>query len=312
VDAATRLLNLAALIESSSQPMSAAAIREAMGTYSLRDEAFRRMFERDKKELIRMGVPLVTLEDPDQPSSSVYRIESVSRVVSDPGLNPAERAALQSAVTSLDLQDAGPESLSDAAPALRKLGMMSASTVEMVPAAMAVDSTLGRLFGAIVDRKGVHLSYLGKSRRLVPRQLAHRNGCWYLRASDFGASEVRSYRVDRIEGPVLVDSEKQDEVPLTPLDSLTMNPWEFGAGEATEVTVRLDPDVAPGVLLLDDIEVAASHPDGSVDVTLHVRSEQGLHNWLFDLLDHAVLLEPDDFRQRFVDHLNELVEAGAR
>ncbi len=292
--------------------MSAAAIRQALGTYSHRDEAFRRTFERDKKALIEMGVPLVTRPDPDEPASSVYLIEATPRRIEDPGLNPAERAALQSAVAALDLRDAGSESINDAAPGLRKLGMMSSVADELDRAAIAVDNTLGQLFGAIVDRRGVNLTYGGRSRQLIPRQLAHRNGNWYLRARDLGAAELRTYRVDRIEGPILVDSDAQDEVPSTPLHSLTMNPWEFGDGKPTEVTVRLDAAVASTELgERPDLEIAARRDDGSVDVKLKVRSEQGLHHWLLEFLDHAELLRPAKFRRSFVEHLQRLADPSA-
>ena len=57
-----RLLNLVIALLSTRMPLSKARIRAAVPQYhgTASDEAFDRMFERDKDELRELGIPLVT------------------------------------------------------------------------------------------------------------------------------------------------------------------------------------------------------------------------------------------------------------
>ena len=146
-------------------------------------------------------------------------------------------------------------------------------------------------------------TYRGSTRQVTPHQLFHEGGHWYLRATPVDAAEVRTYRIDRFEGTALDSHESGDEAPgppapaPEPLEELRFRPWEFGDGESTTATVRVDAAVAPIVLAADDaLAVAEREPDGTVVMQLEVRDRQGLWRFLLALLDHAELLSPPELR----------------
>ena len=72
-----RLLNLVIALLSTRQPLSRARIRQAVPDYAAgSDEAFERMFERDKDELRALGIPLRTEPiDPFFDDEPGYRID---------------------------------------------------------------------------------------------------------------------------------------------------------------------------------------------------------------------------------------------
>ncbi len=312
MDKLERLLTVAALIQSSPHGISADEIRESTGAYSSDQTAFHRMFERDKKELLDMGVPLTTHPDPDEPSSSIYRSSPEGRNIADPKLTPAELAALRSAAVALVMQDEDLEQVADAAEGLRKLGGLSDAPTSIAAAEMAINHTVRTLFEAIVDGKSVSFRYRDKARQLIPRQIVHRSGHWYLRATSAELADDRTYRVDRIQGPVLVDAVPVSDIPQDPLNTLRMRPWEFGEGEAVMALVSLDSEVAPSAFSeYPDLPVHDQPGDGTTVVELAVRNPHALNNWLVGFLHRAELLEPPDLRAGFVDYLKVLASPDA-
>ncbi len=66
-DRTERLLNLLFALMASARPVPKHVLRDAIDAYreSPSDDAFERMFERDKDELRSMGVPILTVEGSD-------------------------------------------------------------------------------------------------------------------------------------------------------------------------------------------------------------------------------------------------------
>ncbi|MEV1179522.1 DNA-binding transcriptional regulator, partial [Nonomuraea sp. NPDC049784] len=89
-----RLLNLVICLLATRRPLSAEQIRHAVPGYDRDgDEAFQRMFERDKNELREIGIPIDVVRDPweDEPG---YRIERESYELPEITLEPDEAAVL--------------------------------------------------------------------------------------------------------------------------------------------------------------------------------------------------------------------------
>ncbi len=89
-----RLLNLVICLLSTTRPLSAEQIRFAVPGYDpANDEAFQRMFERDKNELREIGIPIEVQKDPweDDPG---YRIVKQSYELPEITLEPDEAAVL--------------------------------------------------------------------------------------------------------------------------------------------------------------------------------------------------------------------------
>jgi predicted DNA-binding transcriptional regulator YafY len=61
VNSTERMLNLVALLSESTLPLTLEAISNSMrGQYPEKDEARRTAFERDKKSLRKLGIPITT------------------------------------------------------------------------------------------------------------------------------------------------------------------------------------------------------------------------------------------------------------
>jgi predicted DNA-binding transcriptional regulator YafY len=81
VDAAERLVNLALLMASAGEPVTAAQVRSRVAGYpeGQNETAFLRMFERDKEDLAAAGMVLVVDRRRRTGSTSVPRSPRVSR-----------------------------------------------------------------------------------------------------------------------------------------------------------------------------------------------------------------------------------------
>src|SRR5690606_12993559 len=109
-----RLLNLLAFLLTTSRPVTADEIRRRVAGYGgSSDEAFRRMFERDKDLLRRIGIPLELSEGNGWGIEAGYLIDPDAYRLPDPGLTDEERAALSlaSRVVRLGGSPAAPEAL---------------------------------------------------------------------------------------------------------------------------------------------------------------------------------------------------------
>ena len=106
-DRTERLLNLLFALMASSRPVPKHVLRDAIEAYkdSPSEEAFERMFERDKEELRSMGVPILTVEGSD----GVGGIEGYRVAASDYALPEVDYAWPTISARDLDPLTAGLE-----------------------------------------------------------------------------------------------------------------------------------------------------------------------------------------------------------
>src|SRR5919204_536383 len=100
MDRTERLLDLVALLLDAAQPVSFADLREAFpDDYGGPRDAAERKLERDKAELLQLGVPLefVPASLDDERELGGYRIDRAAFFLPDPRLLPEEAAALYAA-----------------------------------------------------------------------------------------------------------------------------------------------------------------------------------------------------------------------
>ena len=206
MDKFTRQLNLVALLEQAGNDLTFAEIRERLRSeaYPQRDpESARRAFERDKADLLQMGVPLESRSPGDDPSRTVYGIRPSAAEIEDPGFTPEELAALRFAATALALRSEDSTTMEDAVDGLRKYGGLGADEPTRTVAELSLDRNVRTIFTAILERRPVGFTYGAETRRVLPLQLASRAGHWYLRCLHVDGGHSRTYRLDRIEGTVL-------------------------------------------------------------------------------------------------------------
>ena len=206
-----RLLNLVIALLSTRMPLSKARIRAAVPQYhgTASDEAFDRMFERDKDELRELGIPLVTsVIDPVFDDELGYRIDKREYALPEISFEPDEVAALSLAARTWTRASlAGP-----AATGLRKLraagvAMDDASLVGIEPVVRTTEEAFEPLRRAVRDRRAVTFGYRkpdeeSTTRHLQPWGLAQWHGRWYLTGFDLDRGAARVFRVGRVDTAV--------------------------------------------------------------------------------------------------------------
>jgi predicted DNA-binding transcriptional regulator YafY len=305
-----RLLNLTALLIETERPLTAHDIHQRMEGYPDEGVAFRQAFERDKRDLRAMGIPLVIETVPGtRPAVDGYRIPKDHYYLADPGLNPEELAALRLAASVVRLDG------SAAAEGLAKLGAfapggsMSAGPEELGLdiAALPGRSDLGAIFGAVVDRRPVRFSYRGESRTVDPHRLDFQRGRWYLSGHDHQRAASRIFRLDRIDGQVEVLDGPTFDRPASEAPGGPVDPWRLGEGEPVMAQLLVDASHAPWVVDHLGIEaVVQRHDDEAVVVELPVTNPDSFRSFVLTFLDHAEVLSPPELRDDMVAWLEKL------
>ena len=308
MDRLERLLTLLMVLLETPRPLSAEELRDRVAGYHGVESqtAFHRAFERDKDSLREMGVPLSVEPVPGaDPPRDGYRVLPDDYYLRDPDLDADELAALHLAATTVRLD--GIRSTE----ALWKLGGATAGAKASAPdpggrAALPGDERLGRIFEAVTQRRRVGFRYRDKDRDLEPCRLRIDRGHWYLEARRPGEEELRSFRVDRIEGGVELGEADAFEVPAE-LPARIGEPWELGEGPPVRARVRIDAVQAPWARQhLGDRGVVEEVEDGDVVVTMEVVDRPAFRSFVLTFLDHAEVLEPPELRQEIVDWLEAL------
>ncbi len=208
---AERLVNLVLCLLSSRQYLPAERIRRIVPGYAVAptDEAFFRMFERDKSELRELGVPLETGRTPGFDAGEGYRIARRDYELPDIDLEPDEAAAVALAARLWD----SPQLAGAAHGALLKL---RAAGIEVdtepspavEPRVRAADPALTPLISAVQAGQVVtfphrrHPAAESTVRTLEPWGVVSWRGRWYVVGHDRDRQATRCFRVSRIIGPV--------------------------------------------------------------------------------------------------------------
>ena len=304
-----RLLNLTALLLDTPRPMSAEAIQDQIETYPREQAAFRRAFERDKDELRTMGIPLRVETVPGtMPAVVGYRIPRDEYALRDPGLEPAELAALHLAASAVQVEGM------PATEGLLKLGGLvgepASRDLGVRVAPLPADPNLAVVFGAVASRTSIQFRYRDADRTVDPYRLEFQRGRWYLTGYDHLREDERNYRLDRIDGAV---TEAKDlpsfDPPATAVPGRALGAWELGGEEPVRAVVRIDGPQARWVLQHvgpDRVVSADDGGDGAVVVALPVTNRAALRSFVLSFLEHAEILEPDELRRDLVEWLEAM------
>lgn len=207
-----RLLNLVLVLLYTRRPLTRAQIKEAVPQYgrTASDEAFQRMFERDKDELRELGIPLVTERiDPLWDDEEGYRIHERDYALPDIELQPDEMAVLGLAARAW----AAASLAAPAASALRKLKAAGIerdeeSLIGIEPRLRAVEAAFDPVKDAVTRQVPIRFGYRrpgagqASERSLQPWALLSWHGRWYLSGFDLDRQAPRVFRLSRIDGPV--------------------------------------------------------------------------------------------------------------
>ncbi len=308
-DRLERVTNLLLVLLDTSRPLSLREIIDRVPGYPDSPQARRQAFERDKRLLREEGVP-VLVEAIGGDEQLGYRVDPNAYYLPDLDLDAREQAALNVAVAGVHIaHPIGRE-------ALEKLGVGGESVQRAGLVSMA-DLVTGEgldalplLFDALRSSSRVSFAHRGTERHLDPAGIRFARGRWYVVGFDLDRQEGRTFRVDRIEGAPKVAEPGSAALPDSfDIDAtFSLDPWEFGDGEAIEVEVAVDAAESGRVLAeLGTSVLERTEEDGSTRIRLRVTDVDALLSWVLDLLDHAEVVGPPEVRTAMVERLERMI-----
>lgn len=304
-DPLERVTNLLTLLLESRTALTLQQIADQLGDwYSGTPVAVRASFERDKALLRDIGVPIETeVLGGDQAGQTAYRLDRDRYELRGLELEEDERLALQAAVAAVR-SDVGQEGV-------WKLGGGVGGTMP-VRADLPALPELPVLRAASSDHVAVELRYHGTLRRVDPYGLLLRAGFWYVVGFDHVRQEVRTFRVDRIEGEVRVLAGEHVERP-TGFDPGAAFPDDPKAlGGAATATVRIDAALAAAVAReIGGNAVRIRHEDGSIDAEVPCANLEAFRSWVLGLGRHAEVIAPPEVRAAVVTWLRSIAEGAS-
>ena len=319
-----RLLNLVIALLSTRQPLSKAKIRQAVPDYqSGTDEAFERMFERDKDELRVLGIPLRTEPiDAFFDDEMGYRIDQREYALPQIDFEPDEIAVIGLASRAWSQASlAGP-----AAQALRKLdaaGLVrdEASVSGIEPLLHTSEPAFDPVRDAVLSRTVLTFDYRGSgatepaARRVQPWGLTSWHGRWYLTAHDLDRDAPRVFRLDRVVGrPRGMGRPGAFEVPQDH-DATRMIRRTYGDDADTTTTVQLLVREGAASTLRRRATTGgtgsdgAAAPDGWDHLTLEVRGLGALTQEICAAGPDVRVVDPPELRDAVVTALQAVVAA---
>lgn len=298
-----RILNLLAFLLTAGRPVTAEEIRTTIAGYEQpTDDAFHRMFERDKDLLRRLGIPLELAPTDGWQVEHGYVVDPNTYALPDPGLDDDERAALWLAaeVVRLGGQVA-------AADALFKLGgaPMTASGEPLAASLAEGSADLGTAFAAVSERRHLLFSYRDKQRTVAPYGLVHRRGHWYVVGAEGDA--VKVFRMDKTRG---VAAGEQPDSFVRPrgfraADAIPETPWEAG-GDDLVAKVYFDEEMAWWARRqIGNRSTITDGPNGGLTASIPVANPEAFIGWLLSFDDTAELLGPLELRNRLLVRVRE-------
>jgi proteasome accessory factor B len=293
-----RLINLLVMLLTSSRPVPAEEIRRTIPGYSAdSDDAFHRMFERDKDMLRGIGIPIELRPTDGWEVEHGYVVDPNKYRLADPGLTDEERVALFQAAQTVTLggEPAAPGAI------LKLGGARLAGAVEPLAADLGeAAETLGDLFQAVSERRTVRFKYKGNERQVAPYGIGHRRGHWYLVGGTRNGE--RMYRVDRMDA-IRVD-EKANAFQRPPgfkiKVALESMPWEAGSDDAVPAVIRFSPEIAWWAARQLGAGTARSTEDGGLEVTVSVANREAFFGWVVSFGEGAEVVSPEDLRRAII------------
>ncbi len=219
-----RLVNLVICLLAAREFVTAEQIRATVGGYDkdAGDEAFGRMFERDKAELRDLGIPIKTGPAPSFYGGEGYRIDRGDYELPEIALDAEESAAIALAALVWD----SPRLRASTSSALLKL---KAAGVDLdveaadpagvgAPPAVGQQDAVGVLLDAVERQRVVTFSYRSSraavpiTRTFEPWGVVTQRARWYVVGHDRDRGETRTFRLSRI-GEVVLHGPRSVEPP---------------------------------------------------------------------------------------------------
>lgn len=311
---AERLVNLVLCLLSTRQYLSAERIRSIVPGYAEApsDEAFSRMFERDKTELRDLGIPLETGRNSMFDSVDGYRIARRDYELADIDLEPDEAAAVALAARLWD----SPVLTGAANGALLKLRAAGIDVDQDSPAAIeprvrTSEPAFTPLLGAVNAGRAVTFDYrrpaapTATTRTVEPWGVVSWRGRWYVVGHDRDRDAPRCFRLSRITGTVRTVGPANAVRRPPDVDLLR---FVAGSGElapaTSTVTLWIAEGKAQGVRRHATIRRHTEFDGERGDVAeVELRYPDSAANWIAGYGPDVMVLEPDTLRKAVWERL---------
>ena len=304
-----RLLNLVICLLSTRRYLTVHQVREAVPGYDApSDEAFRRMFERDKEELRELGIPLETGTN-SYDDDEGYRIARRDYELPDLHLEPDEAAALGLAAR---LWQSAPLAAATGSALLK----LRAAGVEppVLPAALqprvgAAEPAFEACWAAVRDGRPVRFSYrtpgrpAPEARQVEPWGVVSWRGRWYVVGHDRARAATRVFRLSRVVGAVAQGPPGEVVVPVgQDLRALVART----ASDAPVTTARVRLRAGSAWELRREATATTRGEDGWDLVELGYSDPERFADRLTGYGVDALVLSPDEARDAVVRRLRAL------
>ncbi|NKQ52548.1 WYL domain-containing protein [Amycolatopsis sp. K13G38] len=320
---AERLVNLVLALLSTRQYLTADRIRGIVPGYAdaSSDDAFSRMFERDKTELRELGIPLEIGRNSVFDTADGYRIARRDYELGEIELAPDEAAAVGLAVRLWD----SPELTGQAQGALVKLRAAGVevdhNAAPVVESRVRTEPAFSPLLAAVQARRPVRFDYrrAGSADRLTrtlePWGVVSWRARWYVVGHDRDRGATRCFRLSRISGEVrpagrpgeverpdnvnllefVAGSSKSENSPVATARLWLADGRAAGIRRRARLTGRLTVDGVEG----DLAEIELYYPESAAD-------------WIAGHGPDALVLEPEVLAKSVAERLTAVARQEAR
>jgi proteasome accessory factor B len=310
-----RLMNLLIMLLVQKRYVTKERIREILYSDSS-DEAFEKMFERDKEELRSLGVPIeVGSADPLFDDDQGYRISPAEFALPDINLT-ADEASVVALATKVWEHARLAEATSEAVRKLSAAGAeLDVAALDLVQPRLSADEPSFDLFlEAAQERTPVVFDYQRgtrppETRHVQPWGVVRSSGRWYVVGFDTDRGDERVFRLSRVRGEVRRDG------PPASYDIPDGTDVRSIAGRLAPVHAELRAVllVRPGTCLplrrgADTVETGVGGPGaGTWDRIEVTRATVDLASEVLSYGPDAYVLEPAELRDAVVARLDEVL-----
>jgi proteasome accessory factor B len=311
-----RLMNLVICLLHTRAYLTAERLREIIPGYAEApsDDAFKRMFERDKEDLRDLGIPLEVGSLSHFDDEQGYRIPRNDYALPEIRLEPDEAAAVALAARMWFSATRG-------AAATRAVRKLETAGVELVPLPEGLQPRLGAgasglptVHEALREAKRLKFDYRGANdaaaatRRVEPWGVVWWRGRWYLAGHDLDREAPRVFRLSRVVGEPAVEGKAgavkvPEGIDLVALVATTDAPQSDAVAR-----VKIRHERAMG-LRRQTLDVAEDG-DGWDVVTVPCPDPHRLAEQVLSYGGDAIILSPAEARDAIVTRLNKLVAAS--
>lgn len=306
-----RLMDVLFVLLNASQPLMREQIRQRVPGYDQgSDEAFQRMFERDKDALRDMGVP-IELKNFDAlvDEAQGYWIDRKTWLLPELHLSQSERLLITLAASAWEDQQIS----SVARQAAHGIGTMANRPLDAPDMRFAVgQTTLAELFSSINSKNVVEFEYQSKSsgtvsvRTVQPWRLLLTNGAWYLVGYDEERQDLRTFRLSRILGAVTVTNRVADQEVPEDLDTRKLvEAWSVDPAHANQAILGIKPGTCPNLRLRSSsIDIA----DDVDMVKISYGHQARLVREIAAVCNDVVSIEPQSLRDEVRNYVSRVLE----